>query len=190
MNMKKVIGLQTSLLLFALSLGSAYAKDSENSKQNLDQFQKTQVLNRIHHINEKEIAVSKLAKKKAESDEVKGFADHMIQDHQNVDRKLKDLAKSEKIKLQSFQPAGFEKATLDQLSKLKGSQFDQAFVDVMKSGHQEALNTLDMFNREVKDPKIQNFIQEVIPSLKKHEGMATGYGSKHQMAGQMEESSQ
>lgn len=182
--MLKTVGFKSSLLLVALSFGNVYAQDPESSKQVVTQFQKTQVLNRLHHINEKEIAVSKLAKKKSSSDEVKGFADHMIQDHQAVDRKLQDLAKSEKIKLQRFQPAEYEKATMEELNKLKGSQFDQAFVDMMKSGHEEALNVLEMYSRNVKDPQIQKLLQEVIPSIKKHEGMATGYKSSHQMAGQ------
>src|SRR5689334_16949506 len=98
--MIKIIGWGALILFCAINLRMAEAKDAEES---LSQIQKTQMINQIHHMNGKEMALSQIGRRNAESQEVKGFADQMLQDHQDLDKKLMKVAQAENIQVQPFQ---------------------------------------------------------------------------------------
>jgi putative membrane protein len=115
----------------------------------------------------------------------------MIDDHQKADKKLEALAKNQNIELESFQPAGYEKATQAMLKELSGAQFDQAFVDLMKSGHKMAANELQLAQSEAKNPQIKSYIESILPTVREHQKMAANFEKKEsQMAGETQSRSE
>lgn len=157
----------------------------DQSKMSMEQFQKTAALGQIHHMNQKEIQLSKMAQEKAQSKQVKDFAQHVITDHQSADRKVTDMAESQNVKLPDFQLAGYEKAISDQLDKMKGSQFDQAFLKQMDLEHKMAVQELELVRSSAKDPQITSLIDGILPTIREHQKSAARYEkAESQMAGQ------
>jgi putative membrane protein len=170
---------------------TAKEKSNQSTQTNSSMIQKIQLLNHIHHINQKEIQLSKMALDKSKSQQIKDYAQHMIDDHQKADKKLEALAKNQNIELESFQPAGYEKATQAMLKELSGAQFDQAFVDLMKSGHKMAANELQLAQSEAKNPQIKSYIESILPTVREHQKMAANFEKKEsQMAGETQSRSE
>lgn len=145
---------------------------SDQQQMSLDKFRKAHMLNHLHHINQKEIRMARMAADKSESPEVKSAAQQMIQDHQQWDKRVQDMAKSDKVALQDVQLATHERATMDQLRKLNGKQFDQAYLDSMRMGHQMVLSDLRIASKETQDPKLRALIDETIPGIEKHNSVS------------------
>lgn len=150
----------------------AQAQDSrsENPNPQMDPMmvQNTMVLNQLHHINQKEIAMAELAKSKTTGMQAKNMADRLIADHEKMDERLKIVAERAGVELASFQPATHEMAMMDTMKELEGKQFDQAFMQSMKASHEMALENLRAAKRLVKDPQIIQAINEAMPQIQKH----------------------
>lgn len=162
-----------------------HRSDQSNMSPEMRKFQTVMMLNQIHHINQKEIALSRIALDKSQSQEVKNFAQKMVTEHGQADQKVSDLAKSQDVSLEKFQPATYEKVESDRLAKLDGQQFDQAYMASMRMGHRHALRDLEAARNETQDPQLKSLISELTPSVRAHERSASTLvpSSKMQQAG-------
>lgn len=148
--------------------------------------QRAVLINKLHHINQHEIQLGQLAQSQSQSQQVKNFAQQMVQDHQSADQQLQTLAKSENVGLQDFTPADYEKVGMDNLKKLNGSQFDNAFLNMIRTGHKVTMQDLQAVRSDVKDPKIRSYISSILPQIQHHEALASRLerNMPSQMAGQ------
>lgn len=137
-------------------------------------WQKELALNQLHHINQKELAMAKMAKEKSENAQVKSMADQIIADHQQLEEKVKAVSESEQLPLHSYQAATHEAAFMDRLGGLEGNEFDQAFLQSMKKGHNMALRDLQSVQGSAHDPEVVALIKGAIPSIRKHGNMTSG----------------
>lgn len=164
---------------------SALAAD----EMTMQKMQTSVGFNEIHHINLKEVELAKLALDRASSPQVKEFAQMIRSDHERSDRELTSLAKSQKVSLNSFSSSTWEKAAMDDLKKMKGAQFDEAFVMMMKDGHQTATLHLEKLKEKVKDPQLGAFIEKTLPVMKDHStkvaAIKLGPSSDEQAAGEV-----
>lgn len=153
-------------------VAQAQAQDSRsenpNPQMNPMMVQNTMVLNQLHHINQKEIAMAELAKSKTTGMQAKNMADRLIADHEKMDERLKMVAERAGVELASFQPATHEMAMMDTMKELEGKEFDQAFMQSMKASHEMAMENLRSAKRMVKDPQIIQAINEAMPQIQKH----------------------
>src|SRR5882672_2708862 len=62
------------------------------------------VLGKLHHSNQKEISMGKLAQKSGRTREVKAFGLALVNDHTAADHKVVALAKQEKVNLEAHTP--------------------------------------------------------------------------------------
>lgn len=118
-----------------------------------------------------EIATSKLALQKAESDKVKQFAQHMIDDHTKTSEKLKPMAQAKGIELPSTPDKEHQKA-MAKLEKLSGDKFDREYMTGQVKDHEKAVS---LFEREAKggrDAEFKQFASETVPTLREHLQMA------------------
>jgi putative membrane protein len=96
-----------------------------------------------------EIASSKLALQKSDSDKTKTFAQKMIDDHTATSTELKGLLSSGKVTFSA--PTTLDKThqeKLDKLSKLQGKDFTKQYDDMQVSAHKDAVS---LFERYAKD---------------------------------------
>lgn len=97
--------------------------------------------------NSVDIEAGKLAVKKAQSKDVKKFAQQMVTDHTSVNKSATDLAKKlhvtpeENDTSRSLKSGG--DTNIAKLKSLKGHAFDKAYVDNEVTYHQAVLDALD-----------------------------------------------
>jgi len=119
-----------------------------------------------------EIASSKLALTKSDSDKTKQFADRMIKDHTATSDELKSLVTGKAtVKL----PAMMDKAhqdKLDKLSKLGGKDFTKSYNDMQISAHKEAVSLFERYGKGGDNPELKAFAAKTLPHLQQHLQMA------------------
>lgn len=114
-----------------------------------------------------EVELGNLAKQKAQSDQVKQFADRMVTDHGKANDELKTLAQNKNITLPSDLDAK-HKALKDRLSKLSGEQFDRAYMQAMLKDHRQDVTEFRRESQGAKDPDVKAFASKTLPTLEDH----------------------
>ncbi|MFO1057242.1 MAG: DUF4142 domain-containing protein [Dongiaceae bacterium] len=114
-----------------------------------------------------EVAEAQLALDKAKSDEVKQFAQRMIDDHTKANDQLKQLAAAKQITL----PAALDakhKAEQARLEKLSGAAFDHAYIQNQVKAHQQAVALFRTESETGGDPELKQFAAQTLPILQQH----------------------
>ena len=120
-----------------------------------------------------EIAAAKLAKTNAESADVKKFAATMIDAHTGSTAKIKAAAAkaSPAIKPDPTLTSD-QQSKLDDLGKLKGADFDKAYIDGQISAHEDALPLMKDYAANGDTPSLKTAAGEIAPVVQKHLDMA------------------
>lgn len=117
------------------------------------------------------VELGHLASEKAQSDQVKQFAQRMVTDHGKANDELKSLVASKNISL----PAGsgaHHQAIKDRLSKLSGAAFDRAYMQEMVTDHRKDVNAFKKESTSGKDPEVKAWAAKTLPTLEEHLQMA------------------
>ena len=118
-----------------------------------------------------EVQGSQLALEKARSEEVKTFAQKMIDDHGKAGQQLAALAKSKGYDAPT-EPSLMQKARLQALG-LRDEGFDKAYADEIGVGaHEQAVELFEKASNDVKDPDVKQFAIQTLPTLQQHLQMA------------------
>jgi putative membrane protein len=118
-----------------------------------------------------EIDLGELAKERAQSDEVKQFAERMIQDHGKANEQLEEIAKNKGATLPT--EAGEEHSKVRaELADLKGEEFDQKYMAAMAEDHQKAVDLFQSQAEQGKDAELKSFAEQTLPTIKEHLTMA------------------
>lgn len=152
---------------------SATAPDARKAMLGQDE-----ALGMLSVINQAEINAGKLAASRAESAEVKEYAQAMVKEHTDNQAKLKQW------KADAEHPAAKAKmeeakAEAARLSALKGAAFDTAYIKAMVTDHRKALMALDeKLIPAAKDAPVKAFLQDtrthVAAHLKQAEALQAG----------------
>jgi putative membrane protein len=124
-----------------------------------------------------EIEHGRLAAQNASHDEVKQFAQRMVDDHGKAGDELKGLASQKNITLPTELDAK-HKAMQDKLSKMKAAAFDRAYMAHMVTAHQQAVG---LFQKEAsggKDAEAKAWAAKTLPTLQEHLKLARGIQAK------------
>jgi putative membrane protein len=121
--------------------------------------------------NQADIDAAKVAKSHTKNKDVKAFADTMIRDHESVNKQAKALVKKLKVKPEpnatskSLTKEG--KDNMAALKKLKGADFDKAYVDAMVEDHQKAVDTFGK-QADQNQSDIDHWAASTLPKLRDH----------------------
>jgi putative membrane protein len=114
-----------------------------------------------------EVELAELASQKAESEDVRAYAAHLLQQHKDANEKLKALASEKNVSLPTdLDPK--HKQIRDKLSALEGPEFDKAYVEAMIKDHKKAVNDFQTEAKNGKDKDVKEFAKETVPALKEH----------------------
>lgn len=123
--------------------------------------------------NQVDIDAGKLAKSRTHDKEVKAFAQQMITDHTSVNKQAGDLVKKLGVKpesnptSESLKKGGDE--NLANLKKLKGKEFDKAYIDHEVEYHQQVLDAVDKtLIPSAKNPELKALLEKVRPAFVAH----------------------
>ncbi len=114
-----------------------------------------------------EVQLGQVAQQNAKSDRVKSFGNMLQTDHTNANNELKSLATSKNIQVPTAMNAKDQKH-VDELSKMKGSEFDKMYMNMMVNDHKEDIADFKKASNDLKDNDIKNFAGKTLPVLQKH----------------------
>jgi putative membrane protein len=104
-----------------------------------------------------EIQLGQLALQKSSNDDVKQFAQKMIDDHTKLDDQMKQVAQQMKVKVPDS-PSSKDKSAIAKLQALNGDEFDKAYIkDMMKNYQQDAKD----FKQEAQNTD-NSFLKQVV----------------------------
>ena len=186
--------IKISVLLLSVSLlnalGAACAKESSNKgATTTEPIVKTEPAkpsgDDLTFINDAasdglaEVELSKIAASKSKNDEIKAFAQKMINDHSKASEDLKKLAAQKQITLPTdLQPQ--HKELINKLSKLNGAAFDREYVKAMVEAHEKDVMAFNFVSNNAADADIKTFAAKNLPTLITHmriiKGMADNTG--------------
>lgn len=143
------------------------------------------ILKELHHTNQQEIRLGNLAEKKIkmrteatwgpETEKVRDYAQMLVQDHQNLDEKVRKLASNEGVSLQKLGKNEKQKLEkhAERLDNLSGNEFDSAFLKAMLNGHEKAIQRFEKAEGNVQSADVKGLLRDdVLPVLKKHHDRA------------------
>jgi len=114
-----------------------------------------------------EVKLGHLAEQNAESPDVKAFGRRMVTDHTKAGDELKAIAGRNGITLPD-QLDSKDQSTYDRLSKLKGSEFDKAYMKDMVSDHRSDVSEFRHESEHGTDPDLRAFAGKTLPMLEEH----------------------
>jgi len=118
-----------------------------------------------------EVDLGKLAAGKTGEDNVKRFANRMVDDHDKANGGLKELAEKSKIPLPETLDPDHQKMRAD-LDKLDGARFDLAYLKAQVIDHQKTVQLLIWEIGSGQDADIQRFAKMTLPIVLEHLQMA------------------
>ena len=178
--MKKMMFLSVMLVMamcaangFAQSTMDTKSKMPMNGSKNADS--KFMMMAATGGMNE--ITLSNQALSKSANDDVKQFAQTMVDDHTKAGDELKAVAMSKNVMLPSDADAK-HKAAAAKMASLSGSAFDMEYIKMMVKDHEA---TVAMFQKEAnsgKDADAKAFAAKNLPTIQSHLDMARSMMTK------------
>jgi putative membrane protein len=119
-----------------------------------------------------EVQVAQLAASKATDPAVKDFANKLVQDHQQANNELVQLANAKHVELPAA-PSRGKRHALAKLGKMNGAEFDRNFVkEVGLKDHEKDIKKFEKAADKVKDPDVKAWAQKTLPHLREHYALA------------------
>ncbi|MBD8064429.1 DUF4142 domain-containing protein [Devosia sp. PTR5] len=114
-----------------------------------------------------EIESSKLALERATSEDVKTFAQQMIDDHSKAGEAMKAAASQDGVTPPSELDQKHQEM-LDQVSRAEGDAFDAAYVAAQVQAHDEAVALFEGFANTGENSALKQFAETTLPTLQQH----------------------
>ncbi len=149
----------------AASAAADAATDTQRDSQHMSFDQKF-----VKHATESgmaEVAMAKLALERAQGDDVKAFARHMVEDHTKANEQLAQFAKDKGIEVPT-QTDAVHQACMQMLQKASGRDFDRAYIYDQVADHVKAVLWFRDASQELKDQQLRQFAVATYPTLTQH----------------------
>ena len=118
-----------------------------------------------------EIAGGKMAKERAQSPDVKKFAEQMAKDHAKMLDEKKRMAKAKGIALPT-KPDAEQQAEAQKLQSMARQDFDREYMGHMVKDHTDDLDLVKKTAQEAQDPQLKAAAGKAEPVIEKHLEMA------------------
>ena len=182
--MKKMIYLGAVLVL-TMCVSNGFAQDTTTNSNNTMKSDKmsssknpdSKFMMMLATGGMNEIGLSQTALSKSTNDEVKQYAQKMIDDHTAVGDELKTLAASKNVTLPMEMDAK-HKAMNDKLSAMSGMEFDMMYLKAMVKDHEKTVALLQKESNGGKDAEAKAFAAKTLPAVQGHLDMAKQMMSK------------
>ena len=166
--MERLELLAVPVLAFALALPVTAVSAAENAAPG-----KTDraFMNEAASGGQMEVELGKYATQHAASDRVKQFGQRMVDDHSKANDELKQVAAQKDVELPAKMNAE-HRATADRLMKMKGAEFDRAYMKTMVEDHEHDVAKFRTESKSAQDPDVKSFAAKTLPTLEHHLEMA------------------
>ena len=125
----------------------------------------------IAQANIAEIETGKLALTRAQSPQVRQFAQHMVDEHTTLLNEGAQLAAAKGM-APPKSPDLKHQAAAKKLSMMSGASFDRAYMQQMVADHNNTLELLQQAAAQASDPQLRAHAQKAMPHVQQHLEMA------------------
>ena len=133
-------------------------------------------LNQMHHMNQSEIGLAKMAESKAKTPSVLNFAHQLRAEHEAMEKKVEALAGARNVSLERFELNTYEKVVKNRLNRLTAPDFETAFLRVTDRNHDMAEADLRLIRDDVNDERVTALVDESLPIIHAHKDMSVYKG--------------
>lgn len=116
-----------------------------------------------------EIEAGKVALEKGQAESVKGFAQHMIDDHTKMSDNLKATVQAEK--LQADVPQQLDEdhnEMLEKLRKASTEDFDETYAEMQVKGHKDAVDLFQTYSKDGDNEALKQLAANGLPTIQGH----------------------
>jgi len=114
-----------------------------------------------------EVSEAQIALQKSQRQDVRDFAQHMIDDHGKANDQLKEAAAAEQITLPTS-PSNKDQQQAKKLQGLSGAAFDKQYIEDQRAAHREAVSLFTKESKSGSDPRLKQFAATTLPTLENH----------------------
>jgi putative membrane protein len=114
-----------------------------------------------------EIEMGKLALQKSNDDQVKQFAQRMVDDHGKMLDELKPVAEQMGVKVPEG-PSKGQMKSMDKMKALSGDAFDQAYIKDMVKDHKGDDNDFKMEAQSTQNPQLKQMVMQSDQTIESH----------------------
>jgi putative membrane protein len=118
-----------------------------------------------------EAEAGRLAQQKAGNDSVTQYAARIVEDHDNANTELRQIATAKSVTLPNA-PDAVHQAEMKRLETMTGPQFDREFTRMMVRDHETVVAAFDKQAKSGSDPELKAFAAKTLPTLRTHLQMA------------------
>lgn len=118
-----------------------------------------------------EVTLGEVAQKQATNEKVRDFGQRMVTDHGMANQQLMSLAEKNDLPITRDMDKE-ENKMVRHLSKLKGSDFDRAYMHHMVQDHEKDVAMFEKMARDAKNPELKEFAAKNVTVLQEHLKMA------------------
>jgi len=159
------------VLLVLMSLITVTACNDDDDDVDLNQMTAQEFVNRATMSNMFEIQTSQPADQNASTDDVKDFAQRMINDHATATVALQTIASSKNMPITTSLTEE-KQAIQSRLAGETGVAFDKDYVKVQIDAHNEAISLFEQAADDLDDVELKAYAQATLPVLRQHLQMA------------------
>lgn len=114
-----------------------------------------------------EIESSNVALEKAQSEDLRAFAQQMIDDHTAAGERMMTAADEAGVTVPTALDAEHQQK-LDQLNEASAEEFDQLYATMQVEAHEQAVMLFEGFAESGEEETLAAFAQETLPTLQEH----------------------
>lgn len=118
-----------------------------------------------------EIATSNMALQKSQNEDVRRFAQMMIDDHTKTSDQLKSIAATKNVTLPAEMDAK-HRAMADKLAGVSADRFDMEYMKMQVKAHEAAVKLFQTESNKGTDADVKGFASANLPALQTHLNMA------------------
>lgn len=148
-------------------LGAISARADEDKKPGEKPFDDQEFVQMAASGGMHEVALGKIAAKKATSDAVKKFGERMVTDHGKANADLKKAAATAGLSVPETMNEKQQKE-VERFRNYTGSDFDRDYMKHMISDHESDLALFTRASKEAKNPAIKEFATKTLPVIQAH----------------------
>ncbi len=114
-----------------------------------------------------EVKFSEIALERASSPKVKAFAEKMVKEHKECNAKFDKVARD--MSLAPIKEFNRDQAgTIDGLQRLRGAEFDRAYMRRMVQDHEKAVKSFENEAKNGTNPDLKKICNDALPHLQEH----------------------
>ena len=170
--MRNFVIAAVAILAFAGFVTSAGARSRAHAFTSAEHFAQE-----LKSSGQFEIESSQLALRTSSNDEIKKFAQKMIDDHTAADQKLTETLKQANVPAPKYGMDEEGRDIFNQLTVLHGAAFDRAYVRDQIQGHEKAVELLEAFSKRGDNDALKQLASTLLPTIKEHLQLAEGLRS-------------